>query len=140
MALTNTTAHAILGDTFTGKTLYVGLHITDPTNAGLADTELTTAIASTYARKPVTFTAPANRAVSNNNELLWLALPVVSIGYLGVWSAPAGGTLMAVFGTTAGALDILVAGGSIRLPIHSIAITIGGSANGDAGGGGLDPI
>jgi hypothetical protein len=132
LAITNFLVNLILADYFSsGSTQYVALHISDPTNAGLADTELSTVSAPTYTRQAVTWSSPVNRGIYNTNLLSWLALPVVSIGYLAVWDAATGGHLLAVFPAKP-TFDVTTAGGSIKIPAQSIAVVMGGSPDGRA--------
>lgn len=129
MALTNLLANRLLSEYFTTARTYLGLHITDPTNAGLATTEVTTISAPGYARQSVTWSTPANRAVSNVAIVSWVGLPMSSYGFLGCWDAAIGGNLLAVF-TCKDPLVVATSGGSIYLPIGGIAVTIGGSPEG----------
>lgn len=129
MAITNTLCNTILSANFTTQTHYLALHVQDPTNAGLASTELSTALAPTYTRQPVSWSTPSNRSVSNTAIINWVGLPIVSCGYLGAWSARTGGTLLAVF-NCANPLTVLTSGGSIYLPVSAIAVTLAGSPDG----------
>jgi hypothetical protein len=131
MALTTYMVNQILEARFTDPPSgqYVGLHISDPTNAGLANTELTTISAPNYTRQEVFWSEPINRGVTNANVLTWLALPVISIGYLGIWNAPTGGNLLAVLQCYE-SFDVTTAGGAIRIPVDGIAVVMGGSPGG----------
>jgi hypothetical protein len=124
-------ANSILSNRFTNAnpSHHLGLHVTDPTNAGLASTELTSVIAPSYTRQPVVWSSPVSRAVTNTNTIQWLALPVVSIGYLGVWNSPTGGSLLAVLACDE-PFEVTVAGGSIRLAPETLAVVMGGSPGG----------
>lgn len=125
MSLTNYLANFILNDYFTQATYtpYLALHITDPTNAGLANTELTTAIMPTYARKQITFGTATNRTVSNSIEVVWTALPVVSIGYLALWDHATVGNLLAVFPADP-PFNFTTSGGTLRVGISTIVVQI----------------
>lgn len=132
MALSNYLVGELLTEYFAGKTHYLSLHVTDPTTAGLADTELSPATVANYARKPTGWSAAANRGVYNTLQLSWLGMPVVSVGYLGVWDAPIGGQLLAVLRCADRPLEVPSSGGAILLPIGSIGIVLGGSPEGRA--------
>jgi hypothetical protein len=125
MALTNLLVNQILGQYFTTGQ-YIGLHISDPTTAGLATTELSPTTMPSYARQPVIWTPPLNRAVVNANLLQWLALPAVTVGYLGVWDAVTGGNLLAVMECIE-PFEIILPGSSIHLPPSTIGVTLGDS-------------
>lgn len=130
MSLTNFLVNQVLSDYFTSNgTQYLALHITDPTNSGLATTELSTTSMATYTRKQVTWSTPVNRAVTNTNLIQWQAMPAVNIGFLAVWDAPTGGHLLATM-PVADPFEIATAGATIYLPIGSIAVTIGSAIPG----------
>lgn len=126
MALTTLMTNLMLGAFFNNGTHWLGLHVTDPTTAGLASTELSSVTIPTYSRKQITWTAPANRSVVNTAAVQWTSLPVVEIGYLGVWSAQTGGDLLAVL-VCREPLLVGTAGASIYCPAGSLAVVIGGS-------------
>lgn len=128
MSLTNYLVNQLLAEYFTTGQ-YVALHISDPTNAGLASTELSPTTMPSYARQPVTWTSPLNRAVVNANLIQWVALPVVNIGYLGIWDAVVGGNLLAAL-ECPDPFEIVRAGSSIHLPPSTIAVTIGSDLQG----------
>lgn len=125
MALTNLLVNEILVQYF-GGTLYAALHVSDPTNAGLASTELSPVSIPTYSRQAVTWSTPANRSVTNANPVQWVGLPAVSCGFIGIWDAVTNGNMLAVMACRE-ALQITTAGSSIYVPIGSIAVVIGGS-------------
>lgn len=105
---------------------FLALHVADPTTAGLASTEVSTVATPVYARKPVAWSAPANRGVYNTAPVQWSGLPAMEIGYLGVWDALTNGNLLASLACPQ-PLTVLTNGQSIYLPPGSLAITIGGS-------------
>lgn len=129
MAFTNNFCNTLLQTYFTNGTMYLGLHVTDPTNAGLATSELSTATAPNYARQSVTWTAPSNRSVSNVGVISWNGLPVVSCGYVAAWDASTGGNMLSVFPAPS-PLSVTTSGGSIYIPANAIVVTIGGSPDG----------
>lgn len=134
MALTNFLSNSILTNRFTNGTTYLALHTADPTNAGLANTELTVLTAPTYTRKAVTWSTASNRSVMNSAIINWSGLPILSIGYLACWDAVTGGNMLAVF-PCARPLSVTTSGGSIYLPLHSVTVIIGGSPGGTLDGG-----
>lgn len=129
MALTNITANAILNQYFTNATTWLSLHITDPTNAGLASTEVSSVTAPAYNRQQVSWSTPANRTVSNMAIISWVGMPISSYGFLGCYDAAVGGNLIAVF-SCAAPLEIASSGGSIYIPVGGVAVAIGGSPEG----------
>lgn len=129
MALTNLMANTILTQYFTSASTYLALHVQDPTNAGLASTELTTAVAPAYTRRPIAWSTPANRSVGTTAIISWVGLPITSIGYLGAWDAATGGNLLAVF-NCANPLVVATTGGSIYIPIGGVSVTLAGSPEG----------
>jgi hypothetical protein len=105
---------------------YLALHVSDPTTAGLASTEVSTTATPVYARKPVAWSAPANRGVYNTRPVQWTGMPAMSIGFLGVWDALTNGNLLASL-ACAQPLVITAGGQAIYLPPGSIAVTLAGS-------------
>lgn len=105
---------------------YIGLHVTDPTNAGLASTEISSVTTPTYHRQMVTWSTPANRAVTNTNKIQWTALPRTEIGYLGIWDAATNGNMLAVM-VCRQVLQVANAGSGIYCPPGSLAVVMGGS-------------
>lgn len=129
MAFTNVFCNTLLSSFFTNSSMYLGLHITDPTNAGLATTELSTVSAPNYTRQPVVWTSPSNRSVSNVGIIAWNGLPIISCGYVAAWDSPTGGSMLAVFPAPT-PLAVTTSGGSIYIPANAIVVTVGGSPDG----------
>jgi hypothetical protein len=120
MSLSNALVAQILNERFTAQTHWLALHISDPTNAGLATSELS---AVNYARQQVNWSLPSNRGVANTNNITYSGLPAVTVPYLAVWSSRTGGTIHAVlecfpvYRTTSN-------GSTIYVPSSSIVVEV----------------
>jgi hypothetical protein len=132
VTLSNYVVNQILGSYFPQSQMgqtgghFLALHVSDPTTSGLASTEVSTVNTPVYARKLVTWSAPANRGVYNTAPIQWTGMPALEIGYLGVWDAPTNGNLLASLACRQ-PLVVTAAGQSIYLPPGSVAITLAGS-------------
>lgn len=74
---------------FTSVAAYVSLHTADP---GATGTNEVTGGAPAYARKAVTWAAPASGSVSSNVQVVFDVPGSTTISHLGFWSASSGGT------------------------------------------------
>jgi hypothetical protein len=71
---------------------WLSLHISDPTVLGLTASELA---GGGYARQPLAWSPPSNKATANTNALQFPDLLATSITDLGVWDASSGGNFLA---------------------------------------------
>lgn len=71
-----------------GVATYVSLHTADP---GATGTSEATGGSPAYARKAITWTAPASGAMSNNGALVF-DVPAGTYTHIGYWSAVSAGT------------------------------------------------
>lgn len=74
---------------FSGSALYVSLHTADP---GASGTSEVSGGSPAYARKAITWAAPASSAMSNSAQVVFDVPTSTTIRYLGYWSAATGGT------------------------------------------------
>ena len=86
-SLAPTAKNAMLSG-LTGVALFCSLHTADPGTTGA--TELTGGTPA-YARKAITWTAPAAGATSNSVALVF-DVPAATIGWMSYWSAVTAGT------------------------------------------------
>lgn len=121
MTLTNEIAHATLTRIFrTEEDCWLSLHTADPLNTGLNTAEL---VGAGYNRQRVGWSLPANRTITNTNDVVFQQLPVATIGWLGVWDAGVGGTLLAVL--TADPMFLSTAANpTIYIPTSTLAIEL----------------
>jgi len=75
-------AHTWLGQLTTGR--FLAVHHDNPDVAGAYASEV---FGGGYARQPMTFTSPNNRAIFNLNAVNWNGLPGVTITHLALWDA-----------------------------------------------------
>lgn len=127
MTLSNFVVQQILTTYFPpNASHYLALHIADPTTSGLASTEVSTVSTPVYARKPVTWSAPANRGVYNAAAVQWVGMPALEIGFLGVWDAVTNGNLLAALACPQ-PLVISAAGQGLYLAPGALAVKLAGS-------------
>jgi len=87
--LSNYLANIMLASHFaSGQTLYVALHIEDPTALGDVATELA---GGDYTRVSTTFTAPGSKTTANATSLIFDDLPASIVTHFGVWDSLAAG-------------------------------------------------
>ena len=88
------------GGTYTGSAVYVALHVADPTDAALTNTEVTD---SGYDRQQAHtstvsdgFTSPVNGVTTNTKIIQYPAVVdgTVTVTHWALWDSPAGGNLV----------------------------------------------
>lgn len=101
---------------------YLALHTVDPTNLGLASTELS---GGSYSRQKIIFTTPSNRSVTNSAAITFLNLPVGHITYLAVWKLVAANPATQIITSIAVApFSTTSIGNNLYIPVGDIAITV----------------
>lgn len=118
--MTNSLAAAVLTTFFENGVHYLGLHSTDPTAAGLAGGEIS---GGSYQRQLVNWTAPNNRAVLNNNTIIFDNLPAATVQYFVFWTAQVGGSVDYVLDLGASP-QTFNSGGRLVIPVQDISITL----------------
>jgi hypothetical protein len=119
MSMTNSLAASILTAYYVTPVIYLGLHSADPTTSGNGATEIA---GGSYTRQRIIFGAPSNRAVANDNQIIFLNLPATTVTWFGIWSASTGGTCRHTI--QAGAGLTFSSGGTLVIPVSDIAITL----------------
>jgi hypothetical protein len=71
---------------------WLSLHISDPTVLGLSASEVA---GGGYARQPLAWSVPSNKATANTNATQHADLPACTVTDLGVWDALSGGNFLA---------------------------------------------
>lgn len=78
------------GTSFIAPTaVYVSLHTADPGETGASEVT-----GGGYTRMLVTFTAPANKQMSNAADIEFDNLPACTVTHFGLWDAQTGGTFL----------------------------------------------
>jgi hypothetical protein len=98
---------------------WVSLHHDNPDVAGAYASEI---FGGGYTRQAILFGAPNNRAVFNDNGVIWNGLPAVTTTHVGVWDAQMNGNYLVSF-----AMDVptrVLAGKSISYAPQQIAISV----------------
>jgi hypothetical protein len=96
---------------------YLAIHTQDPTDLGLASTELS---GGAYTRQQIHWTSAVNKTVSNNSQLIFNGLPAATATYWGIWNAATGGQVLFVIPIPT---PIVVgSGGTIIVPTADVAI------------------
>lgn len=119
-ALSNWLAGQILATYLQNKTgLYLALHLSDPTAAGLLASE---AAGGGYVRQPISFAPPSAKACASSNPQVFTGLIVMTVTYLAVWDNIAQGNMqfswpLATPIVTTASGQILCAAGDVALQL-----------------------
>lgn len=81
-----------LHDKLTVRDCWLGLHIAEPTPAGLRSTEV---LGGGYERQPINFGQPSGRSVTSTNNQTFDGMPVSLVTWVGIWSDRFSGRLIA---------------------------------------------
>ena len=114
--LGNAGANTAIAAVFGQKGLYLGLSFGDPSAPTPSAGEVT---GPGYQRQGVTFTL-GSRAASNAAALVFDDLNAVTVNYLVVWDAPAGGNVIAWLDITDDPVAV-VQGGGVTVPVNTLA-------------------
>lgn len=120
MTLSNEIAHDTLTRIFRTEDCWLSLHTADPLHGGLNTAEL---VGGGYARQRVGWSVPANRTITNTGDVMFQQLPVATIGWLGVYDAGVGGTLLAVL-TAEPQFVSSAANTTVYIPTSTLAIEL----------------
>lgn len=90
IVLSNYFGNLVLQTYLTNGVVYLALHNADPTPVGLLQTEIAGAL-----RQRIIFGNASGKAVVSKNAQTFPALPACQVTHLGLWTAIAGGNLLA---------------------------------------------
>lgn len=105
---------------FTIERPYASLHSAEPVN-GAAELA-----GYSYRRVPISFGRSEGPLASNDRDVVWEDLPPGPVTWVGLWSAPQGGNMMA-YGLLSAA-KVLNAGDRVVMGVGEFVILLGGNA------------
>ena len=89
--ISNYAANAMLDSVLADKTVYVGLHISDPGVLGDYGSEVAS---GDYVRQVVTFSGAGSRTTGNTTLVQFLGMPECSVSHIAIWDSITTGNLI----------------------------------------------
>lgn len=101
------------------QSVWLSLHFADPEINGAYASEV---FGGSYGRIKVSFTQPVERVIFLDSDAVFRGLPVVKVTHIGAWDSQYNGNLE--FSAPLETEIYVVAGGSVRIGVESLAISL----------------